>query len=240
MMVTVSLLGIGKFFFLMGNSEGNVTQWLIKEGFVTEEDKVPYHEFGGPFGESEKAVQVIALGVSPGCDESIFVLNNQHFLAKCDIESGVATKTIGPIFNDSDFPDHLETDHLYQETLIMSRDFLFVANNFKENKNILLQYSLELELLKSYDCLMGNPLESVVISPDLENLVFSDIEGFLKIFSIPLTQLGEKPRIPEIEKLKKKEERRDSNLAMAENRNIGEPDLDSRMVYDGKDGVFIN
>jgi hypothetical protein len=224
----------------MGNSEGILTQWLIQENFITEEDKVPYHEFGDPFGVIEKAVQIIALGVSTGCDESIFVLNNQHFLAKCDIESGVATKTIGPIFNDSDFPDHLETDHLYQETLIMSRDFLFVANNFKENKNIFLQYSLDLELLKNYDCLMGNPLESVVISPDLENLVISDIEGFLKIFSIPQTEPGEKPRIPEIEKLKKKEDRRNSNLAMTENRKIGLPDLDSRMVDDGKDGVFID
>lgn len=103
---------------------------------MTEEDKVPYHEFGKVFGESEKAVQMTALGVSPGCDESIFVLNNRHFLAKCDIESGAPAKTIGPIFSDSDFPDHLETDHLFQETLIMSREFLFTANNFKENKNI--------------------------------------------------------------------------------------------------------
>ena len=116
-----------------------MTQWLIEENFITEEDKLPYHEFGNILGageNSEKTAQITALAVSLHDDQSIFVLNNKHYLGRCDIDSGELCKSIGPIFNESDFPDHEETDHLYQEHLITSRDFLFIANNFKENKNI--------------------------------------------------------------------------------------------------------
>jgi hypothetical protein len=87
---------------------------------------------------------------------------------------------------------------------------------------------------------MGNQLESLAISPNLENLVISDIEGFLKIFSIPKTQPGEKPKIPEIEKLKKKEARRNSNVSIAENLKGDGLETGSRMAHDGKDGLLIN
>ena len=92
---------------------------------------------------------------------------------------------------------------------------------------------------------MGNPLESLSISCGLQHLVISDIEGFLKIFSIPKLQ-QEKPQIPKIaaiEKLKMKEERRSSNLAMMENNKSlflgGQQDqeMESVMVHDGKGGV---